>query len=193
MAYLIYNDELYAIIKAEIDHAFSGGSAGLENRIESCQHLVAVYNEALRLNTSSASVREVAEPTEIGHVTLKPGATVLAPYRQLHFDKTVFGDNADTFDPDRFLLNKDLAKSPSFRPFGGGTTYCAGRYVAKREILTFVALTTHRYNFTLVAESAGMPIREFPKTDVMKSTLGVLPPVQGADVYVEVSKKTHNT
>jgi cytochrome P450 len=139
MTYLVYDDELYAAIKAEVNHAVSKGSVGLEARIESCQHLIAVYNEALRLNTSSASVRAVAQPTDLRDVTLNPGATVLAPYRQLHFDETVFGESADTFDADRFLFNNDLAKSPSFRPFGGGTTYCAGRHVAKREVLTFVA------------------------------------------------------
>jgi cytochrome P450 len=189
MAYLVYNDELYAAVKAEADHAVSKGSVGLEARIESCPHLVAVYNEALRLNTSSASVRAVAKPTDLRDVTLNPGATVLAPYRQLHFDETVFGESADTFDADRFLLNNDLAKSPSFRPFGGGTTYCAGRHVAKREVLTFVALVIHRYTIALVAEDSGLPKGTFPRADVKKPTLGVLPPLQGADVYVEVSRK----
>jgi cytochrome P450 len=190
MAYLIYNDELYKAVNAEVDSAVSDGLLGLESRIESCQKLVAVYNEVLRLNTASASVRVVAKPTELGHVTLSPGATVLTPYRQLHFNKTFFGENADTFDPDRFLHNRDLAKSPSFRPFGGGTTYCAGRQIAKLEVLTFVALAIHRYNIALVAEESGSPTGTFLKPDIKKPTLGVLPPVHGADVFVVVSKKT---
>jgi cytochrome P450 len=188
MAYLLYDGELYASVKAEVDEAVSKGLAGLETRIESCHRLVAVYNEVLRLNTASASVRAVAKPTDLGHVTLSPGATVLTPYRQLHFNEAVFGENANTFDPDRFLLNKDLAKSPSFRPFGGGTTYCAGRHIAKREVLTFVVLAVHRYHIALVAEHSGMPKGTFPEADVKKPTLGVLPPIQGADVYVVVSR-----
>jgi cytochrome P450 len=192
MAHLIYEDALYEAVRAEVDHAISEGPTGLETRIESCQQLVAVYNEVLRLNTASASVREVAKPTDLGHVTLSPGATVLTPYRQLHFDKTVFGENADTFDPNRFLLNRGLAKSPSFRPFGGGTTYCAGRHIAKREVLTFVALAIHRYNIALIAEESGMPMGTFPRADIKKPTLGVLPPIDGADVFVMVSRKTQS-
>jgi cytochrome P450 len=192
MAHLIYEDALYEAVRAEVDNAISEGPIGLETRIESCQQLVAVYNEVLRLITASASVREVAKPTDLGHVTLSPGATVLAPYRQLHFDKTVFGENADTFDPDRFLLNRDLAKSPSFRPFGGGTTYCAGRHIAKREVLTFVALAIHRYNIALIAEESGMPMGTFPRADIKKPTLGVLPPIDAADVFVMVSRKTQS-
>lgn len=52
----------------------------------------------------------------------------------------------DKFDANRFLANTGLSKSPSFRPFGGGTTYCAGRHVARRELLTFVALMVYRYD-----------------------------------------------
>ncbi len=160
MAYIVFDDQLYASIKAEVDPAVSKGPIGLSARLESCERLMAVYHEVLRLNTASASVRTVAKPTDLRHLTLSTGATVLAPFRQLHFDKTVFGENADTFDPDRFLLNKDLAKSPSFRPFGGGTTYCAGRYVARREVLTFVGLAIHRYDIAMVADQQTRTFQE---------------------------------
>ncbi|KAL8720936.1 MAG: hypothetical protein Q9181_007815 [Wetmoreana brouardii] len=140
MAYIVDDRTLLTPIHGEVDPAVSQGLAGLESRLENCPRLVAVHHEVLHLHTASASVRSVAAPTNLGDVVLAPGAKVLLPYRQLHFEASVFGPNVDAFEAERFLAKSDLSKSPSFRPFGGGTTYCPGRHVARRELLTFAAL-----------------------------------------------------
>lgn len=189
MAYIIHDSSLYEAIRNEIDPAVSNGQAGLESRLEDCQRLVAIYNEILRLNTASVSIRSVDAPTDVGSVTMCAGAKVLIPYRQLHFDESVFGDNAAHFDAERFFARPELSKSPSFRPFGGGTTYCSGRHVAKREVLTFVALVLHRYDIKVAAEAPDQPNHRFPRCDVKKPCLGVLPPVAGDDVNVVVRKR----
>lgn len=185
MAYILRDPALHSAILAEISPAVSGDLSCLESRLENCHHLVAVYNEIVRLNTASASIRSVAAPTNLGSVTLSPGAKVLLPYRQLHFDESVFGENVDTFDSRRFLANVELSKSPSFRPFGGGTTYCAGRFVAKREVLAFVALAIYRYEVEVVGADAGA----FPECDVKKPCLGVLPPKPGEDMKITIRKR----
>lgn len=129
------------------------GSDALENRFEQqCPRLKAVYLEILRLTASSSTVRDIRSPTEIGGKTLQPGANILVPYRQLHINPDIFGTNADQFDADRFLHDPDLSKNPSFRPFGGGKTYYPGRYLAAREILTFVALALHRFDIETIPE-----------------------------------------
>lgn len=192
MAHLLYDNSLFAAVRNEVDPAISKGSSGLESRLESCSLLGAVYNEVLRLNTASASVRTVSAPTHLGRLTLSPGATVLMPYRQLHLNKAVFGLDADAFDPSRFLGDRDLSRSPSFRPFGGGTTYCAGRHVAKREVLTFVALALHRYDFKLAGTQASKSQGSFPKVDEKKPCLGVLPPLVGNDVHVVITEREHS-
>lgn len=137
MAYLIFNPSLLVAIKAEISSADCDRLVGLESRLEACPHLIALYYEVLRLTTASASVRTIESATPLGNVTLRAGGKVLLPFRQLHFNEMVFGENASKFDAERFLRNKSLSKSMSFRPFGGGSTYCPGRYVARREVLVF--------------------------------------------------------
>lgn len=184
MAYILHSPTLHSSILSEITPAISHHDlSNLSTRLENCTHLVAVYNELLRFKTASASIRSVTAPTELGSVTLSPGAKVLLPYRQLHFDESVFGENVDVFDEGRFLGNADLSKSPSFRPFGGGTTYCAGRFVAKREVLAFVALALSRFEIEVVGGG------RFPECDVKKPCLGVLPPKAGEDMKVRVRKR----
>ena len=190
--HLLYDPKLYAAIRVEVDQAVSQGFMGLVSRLETCEHLVAVYHEMLRFNTASASIRTVAAPTGLGDVTLSAGAKVLIPYRQLHFDEAVFGQNAAEFDPDRFLANRELTKHASFRPFGGGTTYCAGRHVAKREVLTFVALAIHRFEIDVVGGITGKTQQTFPKSDIKKPCLGVIPPVAGEDLQVSIKRRVFN-
>jgi cytochrome P450 len=188
MAYLLYDPTLYTSVRSEIDSALSAGPGGLAERLESCVQLVSIYNEILRLNTASASIRAVAATTDLGDVTLSAGAKVLIPYRQFHFDTKVFGGNASQFDAGRFL-NSGLSKDPSFRPFGGGTTYCSGRYLAKREVLTFLALALSRYDIELATGKPATTQTRFPICDVKMSSLGILPPVAGDDVHVVIRNR----
>ncbi|KAL8834020.1 MAG: hypothetical protein Q9176_007712 [Flavoplaca citrina] len=189
MAYLVSDPELLRVVRAEVEPAVSQGLLSLEDRLEDCPQLVAAYHEVLRCHTASASVRSVAAPTDLGGLTLDPGAKVLLPYRQLHFDEFIFGRNVDKFDADRFLANTGLSKSPSFRPFGGGTTYCAGRHVARRELLTFAALMVYRYDIETSPANVGEAQGGFPRCDVKKPSLGVLPPVVGDDLILNLRKR----
>lgn len=185
MVYLLFNPSLYAEIQAEIRSAIGGGELGLESRLEQCPRLIALYNEVLRLTTASASIRTVESATPLGEFTLRAGGKVLLPFRQLHFNKEVFGDNADDFDAERFLRNESLSKSPSFRPFGGGSTYCPGRYVAKREVLVFIALALCRFDGISMASNEG---QKFPKLDTKTPSLGIMMPMAGEDVQITVRK-----
>jgi len=131
------------------------------------------------------SVRNVLEPLTVGGKYLRAGTKVLVPYRQLHFDDKVFGGNAAVFDPERFLASKDLSKNSSFRPFGGGTTYCPGRFIAKREVLTFVALVLERFDVGLAAREKGQKA-PFPQIEDGKPCLGIMGPRDGWDTLLSV-------
>ena len=57
----------------------------------------------------------------------------MMPYRYLHLEESVFGPESESFNADRFLENQDLSRSPSFKPFGGGSTYCLGGFFWRDE------------------------------------------------------------
>lgn len=158
------------------------------SRLADCQRLVAIYHEILCLNTAPVSIRSVDAPIDVGSVTMSAGAKVLLPYPQLHFDESVFGDNAAQFDAEHLFTRPELSHSPSFRFLGGGTTYCSGRHVV-REVLTFVALALHQYDIEAAAPAPDQMHHGFPRCDVKKPCLGVLPPVAGDTVNVVVRKR----
>ncbi|KAL8720305.1 MAG: hypothetical protein Q9225_002817 [Loekoesia sp. 1 TL-2023] len=190
MAYLVHCPPLYQAIRNEIFSNFAEGFAGFEHRIEHCSQMIALYNEMLRYTTASASIRSVAEPTDLGAFTLSAGSKLLIPYRQLHFDESHFGHDAAGFDADRFLRDNELSKHGAFRPFGGGTTYCAGRHVARREVLAFVVMALRTFDISLAGGNQGIEPQKLPTCDIKKPSLGVLPPISGQDVKVVIKQRT---
>ena len=187
MAHLLFDHELFEAIRLECDQVRPTELSGLETRLEKCPRLMALYYEVLRLTTSSTSIRTVEAPTPLGRYTLPSGAKILLPLRQLHFDKKVFGENAHSFDAERFLRNPSLSSSPSFRPFGGGTTYCPGRYVARYEVLAFIALAISRFELCLSSSKEQQAL--FPKIDTKKPTLGMMMPVAEQDLWVHAHER----
>ena len=151
MAEILYRPTLLDTLRHEVDPVVGEGFPNLEYRLEQqCPHLRAVFLEILRLTASSSTLRGVVSTTELGDKILRGGTTILIPYRQLHLDAEVFGEDLESFDPDCFLNIPGLSKSHSFRPFGGGKTYCSGRFLAEREVLTFVALAISRFDIDVV-------------------------------------------
>ena len=115
---------------------------------------------------------------------------MLVPCRQLHFDTAIFGSDAASFSPERFLKRKELGRSLSFRPFGGGTTYCPGRFLAQREVYVFVALFVMRFDVMIAGEGVGKGFESaFPKIEEMKPCLGIMGPAEGEDVKVVVQRR----
>lgn len=169
-----------------VDAAASAGD--LPVLLNDCPHLNAVYHEVLRLTSSSSSIRNVLKPTCVSGKNLRIGTKVLIPFRQLHFNEDIFGADAATFNPERFLRNKEIHRSGTFRPFGGGTTHCPGRFLAKNEVLVFTALVLTRFDITL-AEKGSDHASAFPKIEDGKPCLGIMGPVNGADVLLRVRKR----
>ncbi len=96
------------------------------------------------MTVGSFSVRKVTRLIVMGSKKLRSNGFVTIPIRSLHYDPKAFGENAEQFDANRFLDNT-LDRNPSFRPFAGGITHCPGIFLAKRQILVFVATLINRY------------------------------------------------
>lgn len=87
------------------------------------------------------------------------------------------------------MYNKTLSKCPSFRPFGGGRTYCPERYLAEREVLTFVAVAICRFDLNVVNQDKVEQGSRFPRIDKKKFCLGIMEPVKGDDVIIDVKER----
>lgn len=185
MSYILFDNDLYASIRAETLPAVRDGELDMQYLAEKCPILRSVYYEALRLRKRDLAFRKVEQDTEIGGKLLRGGNFAIVPVCQLHDNEDVFGSDASRFSPDRFLKRQDLTGSPSYRPYGGGKTYCPGRFFAMQEIFGFVALLIHRLDVQLAS-----PGQCFPIPDEGLLTLGISRPVPGSDLWVTLSDKS---
>ena len=193
MAYKLFDPELLASLRAETALAYQDDAINLPYLMDYCPRLDAVYQETLRVVNGVLSARKIVAPTFMGTKTLSSSNTILIPFRQLHYNKAVFGNDPGRFDPNRFLREKHLKNSSSFKPFGGGVNYCPGRFLAKQEMLLFVALFLNRFDVEFATEdSQGTAIstpQKLPRLDESAPALGVNGPVKGSDVYVNLRRR----
>lgn len=196
LAYIVFDKTLLTTIRNETNRAFRNGSLDVHCLEDHCPRLEELYLEILRFCSSAASVRTTTEPTVIGGKTLRKGVRVLMPYRQLHLNEEAFGHNTNDFYPTRFFEDPNLLNHPSYRPFGGGKTYCPGRFIAKREVFAFVAFTLNRFELELATtppspcdgKDTAFSRQTFPSMDVSTPNTGILAPSKGCDVYISLKK-----
>jgi cytochrome P450 len=172
-------EEIHPILAGDIDIT----SGFLQKQLDHCPILMATWHETMRTATSSISAREVLSECTIGDLQFQPGTRVIIPSRQTLIDGNVFGLDPETFDEHRFLRNPHLHNSPSFRPFGGGISYCPGRLMAKKEVIGFTAALFKNFDISLLNDK-----QEFPKMDTAKPCLGIMDVVDGEDLLLRVRR-----
>jgi cytochrome P450 len=182
ISYIIFDRDLHDSILAETLPAVQNDDLDLQYLASQCPLLRAVYFEALRLRKRDLAFRKVEYDTEIGGKLLRGGNFAIVPVCQLHDNEEVYGSDAKIFRPERWLKDQDLTSNQSFRPYGGGKTYCPGRFFAMQEIFGFVALLLHRFDIQLAS-----PGQDFPVPDESMLTLGVSRPLPGSDVLIALS------
>ncbi|MDP3969343.1 MAG: cytochrome P450 [Nocardioides sp.] len=113
------------------------------------RYLRRCLDEGLRLwPTVPGFARTPREPTTLstGH-RMRPGDWALVLLPLVHRDPEVWGEDADVFDPDRFLPERSRGRpAHSYKPFGTGERACIGRQFALHEALLVLAMLLHRYD-----------------------------------------------
>ncbi|KAF1950448.1 cytochrome P450 [Byssothecium circinans] len=193
IVHIVHNEELREVILQELDPLISPFTSNeftevaFAAQLQDCSTFMAVYHEALRLSSSSMTLRYVLEDTTIRGLKIKKGGRVIIPYRQVMLDESVYGCSSHRFIHDRFLEAPELLNGLHFKPFGGGVTLCPGRAVAQKEILTFVALALGKFRVRL---PQGEPkiAHCMPKMNTQTPCLGIMGPETNEDVLVSVCK-----
>lgn len=149
--YLVHNDSVRAKLTYEIRSIFSSyeeirSGPGLA----SCEYLVAVINETLRMSPPGASemLREVLPGgLVVENNTIPAGFNVGSPIYALHHDPEIFVAPF-SFRPERWIVdenNRDRSKDSveraeaAFHPFLMGIRGCPGRHLAKLELSIIAA------------------------------------------------------
>jgi cytochrome P450 len=149
MLYLLSHPRVYSKLQSEVDTAVRDGRAPdviPDAEVRKLQYLQAVIKEGLRIHPPVADqvpkiVPEGGDTVVIdGKPVFLPGGTNISYAAwPLHLGKEVFGEDADEFRPERWLLEKDEKKLAVMNRtheliFGYGKYQCLGRPVALMEI-----------------------------------------------------------
>ncbi|TKA24724.1 hypothetical protein B0A50_05712 [Salinomyces thailandicus] len=157
--HLLKNPSTFDNLVKELQSAQQAGrlSAPLPTWSE-CQalpYLNAVVKEAIRMNPALALSLERVVPSsglQIGHVFLPPGTIVgINPY-VLHRDKRIFGDDAEEWQPQRWLdgdAEKVKYMDQHILSFGAGKRTCLGKNIAMLELMKVVPALVLRYEMVL--------------------------------------------
>lgn len=188
LSHLLFNEDLLKLVRAETEAAWQDETLRVKYLCTHSPNLDAIFCEVLRLNSGAMSTRRILSPTEIGGKVLQPGNFLLIPSRQLHKNKEVWGSDVSEFDAFRFVKNKGLARHSSYRPFGGGESYCPGRTLAKEEVFGFIAILLHRFNIKLARLGHVKGEKQvFPQVEVSTPGLGITGPAKNMDVIVDMA------
>lgn len=129
---------------------------GGEEIVHQMTYISAVIKEVLRLHPPAGSIRQ-SEPGA-GFVVSTPqgeynldGNWIYLNHNIIHRDRTVFGDTADDFVPERWLQPRvnDIPVS-AWRPFERGPRNCIGQELATIETRVILAMLVQRYEFTKI-------------------------------------------
>lgn len=149
--YIAQNPDILAKAHSEVDQIL-GPDRDVEPTFEQVakfRYLRRVLDEGLRLwPTAPAFARSPRETTVLstGH-TMRPGDWAIVILPMMHRDKAVWGEDADQFDPDRFVAENARGRQPhSYKPFGTGERSCIGRQFALHEAILVLARMLHRYD-----------------------------------------------
>ncbi|MFJ4714415.1 cytochrome P450 [Streptomyces sp. NPDC088785] len=146
--YLAQNRAVLAKAQEEVDRVWGDVEVPAYEQVAKLRYLRRVLDESLRLwPTAPAFAREaVADTTLGGRHPMRRGAWALVLTTMLHRDPAAWGDDPESFDPDRFLPQAVRARPGHvFKPFGTGARACIGRQFALHEATLVLGLLLRRY------------------------------------------------
>ena len=158
---------------------------------DACPRLVSAFQEVLRVHSNGAPTRVVYKDVLLNdEYLLKGGAVLQMPAPAVNNEALKWGGDAGTFDPDRFLKQKDRnaekqpgdrPKATSFMSFGASPNMCPGRHFASGEILALAAMLVLRFDVTPAAAGAGWWA---PRLNAWAIAASMTPPVEDYPVVV---------
>lgn len=191
---IVADSELMSSLLVEItairdDPSSPSPSIDVDQIRRSCPLLVATWYELLRMYGDSPVARGVHEDSIFDNkYQLKKGSIIMTPIHLHNFDKDIWGEDAQTFQPRRFLRNggqvdQELVKHLTV--FGlPGMHQCPGRYLGLNLTIAIVAKAMLTFNITPAPGDAPgrgiVPLR--------KDTMLGLPAI-GRDPAVTVTRR----
>ncbi|MEO1309970.1 MAG: cytochrome P450 [Pseudomonadota bacterium] len=166
-------------------------------QVNKLEYIRMILFEALRLWPTAPAIGVYPYKDEVvgGKYALPKNSYVTLLTLMLHRDKSVWGDNAEEFNPENFSKEAERERpSWAYKPFGNGQRACIGRQFAIQEATLVIAMILQRFelidhaNYTLkIKETLSIKPDEFKiKVRLRRDlTRSALVPAGEADVETE--------
>ncbi|CAF3473304.1 unnamed protein product [Rotaria socialis] len=149
-------------------------------RLNSCVLLESAINETLRLVATPMVLRKCLHATDItlndGRILhLKSNDAIALFSAVAHRDGNLFPD------PDKFIFDRFVQKNADtvlgFMPFGMGKNICPGRYLARYEIKTCIALVLRHMEYKFI------DMKTIPTEQKHRIGVGIAPPNENVPIW----------
>ncbi|CAE6437707.1 unnamed protein product [Rhizoctonia solani] len=150
MGHITKYPEVYSKVRQEIDTVIGQDPIKPEH-LSKLTYINAVLRETLRVTPSIPDFAVTCDKDEVigdGKYLIKAGTVVAVEAGIIGKDPAVWGEDAETFNPDRMLDGKFEALPPkAWIPFGNGARACIGRPFAWQEALIAIATIFQKFDF----------------------------------------------
>ncbi|KAH9292879.1 hypothetical protein KI387_041933, partial [Taxus chinensis] len=109
-----------------------------------------ILNETLRLYPPAVfPQRQTYKPMKLGRLSIPAGIQLMLPILAIHHDPTLWGHDAEDFNPGRFCegISRASRHPMAFMPFGLGPTMCVGQNFFLLEAKVVLAMILQRFSF----------------------------------------------
>jgi cytochrome P450 len=148
-------------LRDEIDHAFATGQLSYPLRFADCiklPYLHAVVREAMRVHPSLGTGLPRIVPEGGATICGRPfpaGYGVIMNQCAVHFDRGIFGDDAEEFIPERWIRDGEAKAATMERhilQFGYGPRICIGKWITMVEMYKLLPTILRDFEFEGVGE-----------------------------------------
>lgn len=159
--YVLKNPNCHAKLVAEVNANFPPGTSITFSQSQALPYLSAVVKESFRMHPAAAWAPERVVPAG-GHTIagerIPSGTVVGVTAWVIHRDRSIFGEDADVFRPERWLADgEDMGKEAvnikemerHLLHFGVGPYTCIGRNIALMEIYRVVPALLRKFDMAL--------------------------------------------
>ena len=147
--FLLEHPEYLDRAREEVDRVLGGTLQPTFDQLHELTYVRQVLDEALRLWPTAAGFRRHAKEDTViggGRYAIPEDLAMMVLSPMLHRDKSIWGEDAEEFNPDHTTPERMSAIPPNaYKPFGTGQRACIGRQFALQEAVLVLGMLLQRF------------------------------------------------